>query len=72
MFQEISKDVRKYYNLQRKTVLNLELPKIRRLYTYCHLDEGKLTSTELAHNQIMLLSDNKLIAPTLKKHSQRF
>ena len=48
MFQELSKDVRKYYNLQRKSVLNLELPKIRRLdsYTYYHLDGEKFTSTE--------------------------
>ena len=39
MFQELSKNVKKYYNLQKKTVLNLELPKIRRLvsYTYCDL-----------------------------------
>ena len=74
MFQELLKYVRKYYNLQRKTVLNLELPKICRLgsYTYCHLDEEKLASTELAHNQIIPLSDCKLMAVTLKKHSQRF
>ena len=74
MFQELSKDVRKYYNLQRKTVLNLELPKILRLgsYTYCHLDEEKLTSTELAHSQIMPQSDCKLMTAALKKHSQRF
>ena len=31
MFQELSKDATKYYNLQRKTVLNVELLKIRRL-----------------------------------------
>ena len=74
MFQELSKYVRKYYNLQRKTVLNLELPKICRLgsYTYCHLNEEKLASTELAHNQIIPLSDCKLMSVTLKKHSQRF
>ena len=74
MFQELLKYVRKYYNLQRKTVLNLELPKICRLgsYTYCHLDEEKLASTELAHNQIIPLSDCKLMSVTLKKHSQRF
>ena len=74
MFQELLKYVRKYYNLQRKTVLNLELPKICRLgsYTYCHLNEEKLASTELAHNQIIPLSDCKLMSVTLKKHSQRF
>ena len=74
MFQELSKDVRKYYNLQRKTVLNLELPKIRRLvsYSYCHLDEEKVTSTELAHSQIMPLGDCKLMTATLKKHPQCF
>ena len=74
MFQELSKDVRKYFNLQRKTVLNLELPKIRRLgsYTYCHLEEERLTTTELAHSQIIPLSDCKLMTATLKKRSQRF
>ena len=62
MFQELSKNVRKYYNLQKKTVLNLELPKITRLVscTYCDLDEEKLTTTELALSQIMPLSDCKL------------
>ena len=52
----------------------MELPKIRRLgsYTYCRLGEEILTSTELAHSEIMLLSDCKLMAATLKKHSQRF
>ena len=52
----------------------MELLKIRRLgsYTYCRLGEEKLTSTELAHSEIMLLSDSKLMAATLKKHSQRF
>ena len=74
MFQELLKYVRKYYNLQRKTVLNLELPKICRLgsYTYCHFDEEKLASTELAHSQIIPLSNCKLMSATLKKHSQRF
>ena len=74
MFQELSKDFRKYYNLQRKTVLNSVLPKMRKLgsCTYCHLDEEKLASTELAHSQIMPLSDCKLMTATLKKPSQRF
>ena len=74
MFQELSKDFNKYYNLQGKTVLNLELPKIHRLgsYIYYHLDEEKLASTESAHSQTMPLSDCKLMAATLKKHSKRF
>ena len=52
----------------------MELPKIRLLgsFTYCRLGEEKLTLTELAHSEIMLLSDCKLTAATLKKHSQRF
>ena len=74
MFQELSKNFRKYCNLQRKTVLNSVLPKMRKLgsYTYCHLDEEKFALTELAHSQIMPLSDCKLMTATLKKPSQRF